>query len=233
MAREATRDVTPLEDPYGLLGTWLGGPLHPGGADATEELLRDADVGPGDRLLDLGCGAGAALDAARDLGARPVGLDAQAPGGQVQGTMTGLPFADGAFDVALAECTLCLAGDLDRTLHETRRVLVDDGRLAFSDVTLAEPLELPTSVARAACVDRARPRDDLIDTVERSGFDPTTVRDRTADLRTFRDRVRDRIDLEGLLEAMGRPDLRDACTRLEDALDDGRLGYVACVARRV
>jgi cyclopropane fatty-acyl-phospholipid synthase-like methyltransferase len=52
-------------NPWGTLEAVPDGPLHPGGRAATERLLDRADVGPGSRLLDPGCGAGGAVAAAR------------------------------------------------------------------------------------------------------------------------------------------------------------------------
>jgi ubiquinone/menaquinone biosynthesis C-methylase UbiE len=74
-----------------------------------EAVLDAAAVGPGTRLLDVGCGSGLALVLARERGARPSGLDISRGLLQIarerlpdadlrEGDMEFLPFADRAFD---------------------------------------------------------------------------------------------------------------------------------------
>ena len=81
-------------------------------AVAIEPLLDAAAVGPGVRVLDVGCGPGALSAAAAARGAAVTGVDlaegmlAEARRRHphihfVQGDAEDLPFADGAFDVAL------------------------------------------------------------------------------------------------------------------------------------
>ena len=81
-------------------------------AFAIEPLLDAAQVGPGVRVLDVGCGPGALSAAAAARGARVTGVDLaegmlarRAAGTRaiefVHADAEELPFADGAFDVAL------------------------------------------------------------------------------------------------------------------------------------
>src|SRR5262249_8868777 len=75
------------------------------------DAVRDAaSIGSSTRLLDIGCGAGGALVAAKERGAVVSGLDAaknlveiarrRLPGTSIDvGEMEELPFADEAFDV--------------------------------------------------------------------------------------------------------------------------------------
>lgn len=93
---------------------------------------------PGETLLDVGCGTGwftrrfAALEGA-DLAWNVTGLDrdparlafARAHGqGEryLEGDATALPFADGAFDVAVSVTALCFIDDWPRALAEMARV---------------------------------------------------------------------------------------------------------------
>lgn len=106
------------------------------------------DLGQGEAVLDLGCGAGAdVLRIAREIGptGRAVGIDlnpamveavrerAAAAGltnveAQVGGDGV-LPFADGTFDVVHTERVLIHVADPDATLREVVRVLRPGGRV--------------------------------------------------------------------------------------------------------
>ncbi|HEX3947317.1 MAG TPA: class I SAM-dependent methyltransferase [Acidimicrobiales bacterium] len=112
-------------------------------------------VGPGDRLLDLGCGFGRhAFEAAR-RGAAVVALDAGddevagvrdtfgamldagelppgAPAGAVQGDALHLPFADGTFDRVIASEVLEHIPDDRAAMAELARVLRPGGTMAVT-----------------------------------------------------------------------------------------------------
>lgn len=233
--------ATALSDPWAALRAVLGEPLHPGGADATADLLDRTDVGTGTRIVDLGCGAGGALGLARDRGATAVGLDRDPAVGDgsapytVRGDLTRLPVADAGVDVALAECVLCLAPDVERSLGECRRILRPDGRLAVSEVVTEgdrDPPDLPAALAEPLCLTGDRERDRLLDRIEAAGFTIRETRDHRGDLLAMRDRARERVDYERLLPALGERGRRllDGIHDLEAAIEDGRVGYVSVVA---
>jgi SAM-dependent methyltransferase len=225
-----------LSDPWALLERAVEGPLHPGGGAATVDLLDRADVGEGSRLLDVGCGAGNALERAESRGARAVGLDRNPPDSDaVRGDIAELPFADASLDVVLGECVLCLSGDLDRTLGEIERVLAPGGRLALSDVTVeGDPPDLPPLLGEVFCLANARDPGGLRDAVESAGLDATDVRVHREDLLSMRDRMMKAIDYERLLALLGeRGDRIEAGIEdLESAVESGRVGYVSIVAER-
>lgn len=223
-----------LTDPWQLLELALDGPLHPGGRDATEQLLDRAAVNEETRVLDIGCGAGESLHLARDRGARAIGLDrAPTTAGSVQGDMTSLPFRDDSFDVVLGECVLCLSPALDRTLSGVERVLKPGGRLALSDVTVeGEPPELPPPIDELLCLDGPRERAHIRQQIRNAGFEIDDVRTHRDDLLAMRDRIEDNLDYERLVTALGDrgADLRDGVEELEEAVVSGRIGYVSIVA---
>lgn len=128
--------------------------MHPGGLAATETIAAWAGVGPGTRVLDLGCGVGqtACLLAAR--GAEVVGLDRSAamvarareraarlgaPATFVEGDAYALPFDAGGFDIVFAE-SVTLFLDRARVLPEIARVLAPGGRAADIVMTVREPV---------------------------------------------------------------------------------------------
>jgi SAM-dependent methyltransferase len=106
-------------------------------------------LGPGSRVLDLGCGEGRhAVAAARDAG-EVVGVDLDpdrlraaredydtyaegTPGSFLRGDALSLPFADDAFDVVVCSEVLEHIPDYEAALGELRRVCRPGGTLAVS-----------------------------------------------------------------------------------------------------
>lgn len=222
-------------DPLAALQVVLGGPLHPGGEHATEDLLDRADVGADDRLVDLGCGAGGAVAQARKRGASAWGIDEAADGADVQARLETLPVADGSLTVVVSECALCLAGDLEQALGEAARVLEPGGRLAFSDVTVDRDLaRVPPAIAEPLCLTGPRGSERILAAVREAGFTVEDHETHREELLAMRDRVYERVDVDGLLDALGeRGDrLREARDDLEEALEAGDIGYLSVVARR-
>jgi SAM-dependent methyltransferase len=100
-------------------------------------------IGPGTRLLDVGCGPGAMLRFAADRGARVSGLDAAegmiaharalVPDADLRvGPMERLPWDDGAFDVVTAFNAVQFAADRAGALREMDRVRARGGHVAVA-----------------------------------------------------------------------------------------------------
>lgn len=111
-----------------------------------------ADLRDDSRVLDAGCGAGVPVTTVlADAGHRVVGLDAsreqlrlareRVPAALVQGDLTRLPFADGAFDALVSFHAVIHVPREEHAgaLAEFARVLRPDGRLLVS--TGVEPWE--------------------------------------------------------------------------------------------
>lgn len=102
------------------------GPLY-------EAVLAKIDIGPGTRLLDVGCGSGVFCGLAAARGAAITGIDAAAAliaiakqrvlGGDFRvGEMESLPYDDGAFDVVTGFNSFQFATRPANALKEARRV---------------------------------------------------------------------------------------------------------------
>ena len=114
---------------------------------------------PGERVLDLGSGAGTdSLVAAQMVGpeGRVTGIDmtpemlakarsaAAELGAEnvefVEGEAEHLPFADESFDVVVSNGVIDLIPDKDAVFAELFRVLVPGGRIQVADVTIQNPV---------------------------------------------------------------------------------------------
>ncbi|HEU4396884.1 MAG TPA: class I SAM-dependent methyltransferase [Actinomycetota bacterium] len=138
----------------GLLG-FVAGLSMAVGRGRTVGLIADlAEVGPGDRVLDVGCGPGRFLREAAGRGAEAVGVD---PSSRMRGmairftparlrpkvavldgSAERLPLEDHSATVAWAVASVHHWADVDAGLAELHRVLTPGGRLLLAE-RLARP----------------------------------------------------------------------------------------------
>jgi SAM-dependent methyltransferase len=129
---------------------WSAGAFEecaPSIADVHSALVDVLAPQPGERWLDIACGAGNVSELAASAGARVTGVDiaprlitvaterARAAGLDIEyrvGDAENLEVPDEGFDVAVSSFGLIFAPDHDAVARELRRVLVPGGRLAFS-----------------------------------------------------------------------------------------------------
>jgi arsenite methyltransferase len=116
-------------------------------------------LAPGERVLDLGSGAGTdSLVAAQMVGAdgHVTGIDMTAPMLAkaraaaaemgvtnvefVEGEAERLPFSDASFDVVISNGVIDLVPDKDAVFVELYRVLAPGGRMQIADVTIQNPV---------------------------------------------------------------------------------------------
>lgn len=110
-------------------------------------LVRFAQVGAGEAVLDVGCGTGVVAITAARVGARVSGLDltpqlleearenARIADRQItwtEGDAEALPYPDASFDVVLSQFGHMFAPRPEATVAEMRRVLKPGGRIAIA-----------------------------------------------------------------------------------------------------
>lgn len=156
-----------------------------------------AELKPGERVLDLGSGAGFdAFLAAGQVGpsGSVIGVDMTA--GMIAraranirktdhanvefrlGEIEHLPVADESVDVIMSNCVINLSTDKPAVFREAFRVLAPGGRLAISDIVAIR--DLPASMradlqAYAGCVSGAAPATDVQEMLRDAGFENVSV----------------------------------------------------------
>ena len=181
---------TSPDDPWSSVaddwGRYWGGFARP----VWEPLLATAAIGPGTRVLDVGCGTGELLEHLQERGARPAGVDpaprmvelarARAVGADVRpGDFEQLPFDDGAFEALLAVNAFQLAGDQERALAEAGRVLTPGGIVGLAGWAERERNDLDVINSALATADDEEPPEDgplrveggLTDLLRKVGWD--------------------------------------------------------------
>ena len=128
-----------------------GDTLRPGGFLLTEKAIEICQFKPHDKILDVGCGMGATVEKLKsqyefdaygidpskkllELGRKKYGND-----NLIQGKGENLPFTECFFKGVLAECTLSLMDDYEKTIMESKRVLKPNGYFYISDVYARRP----------------------------------------------------------------------------------------------
>jgi SAM-dependent methyltransferase len=123
--------------------------LHPGGLEITRELAERCRIEPGQRVLDVASGSGAAACfIAETFRCRVEGIDAsehmieraqqRAEGLELdvafqRGDAHAIPFEEATFDAAISECTTCIL-DKPRAIKEMVRVTKPGGWVGIHDL---------------------------------------------------------------------------------------------------
>ena len=119
------------------------------GAPLAADLVREAEVRSGDRVLDVACGTGIVARLASDQvgttgtvagldinpGMLEVARSSSPPGGSIEwyeASADAMPLPDESFDAVLCQLSLQFFADQLSALREMLRVLVQNGRLALS-----------------------------------------------------------------------------------------------------
>ncbi len=156
-----------------------------------------AEIRQGDRILDLGSGAGNDCFVARSLTGETghvTGLDFTEPmlrkAGEnreklgytnvefIKGDIEEMPLPDSTYDVVLSNCVLNLVPDKEKAFSEIFRVLKSGGHFCVSDVvvkgTLSEKSRTDAELY-AGCVSGASTMDEYLEFIRQSGFSDITI----------------------------------------------------------
>lgn len=214
-----------------------GPAIRPGGLTLTGRAADHCRLGPGDRVLDVGCGTGATADflTAR-YGARVVGMDLsdillaearrQHPKAVlVRGDADRLPLKTAGFNAVFCECVCSLLSDPARALDEWQRVLVPGGTLVLADLYCRMPrTPMAGPAAAAGCLGGATDRPTMFRRIRSAGFAVEVWEDHSQALkRLAAEMVWAGVSLTGL---WGESCSRGACSH------DNRPGYGLIVARK-
>jgi SAM-dependent methyltransferase len=149
-------------DPYAFLAVLGKRVIHPGGRASTDKLLTWADLQPGERVLDIGCGVGTtAVRLVREHDARVVAADFSALMRErasravdaaglsdrvevAEADILDLPYPDDSFDCVVAEAVTMFV-DRPRAAAELVRVGQPGGRVLATEFYWRRP---PTPEAK-------------------------------------------------------------------------------------
>jgi SAM-dependent methyltransferase len=178
MMKLASHEIEAL-DPYVFMATLGKQVIHPGGRSSTDALLRRADIGNADQVLDVGCGVGTtAVEIARRHKAQVEAVDisplmleraaANVTGSGMDdrvtvrsGDILELPYPQDFFDVVIAEAVTMFV-DRARAASELIRVVKPGGKVLATEFFWREP---PTPQARQIFLGQVCPGLEF-DTVE-------------------------------------------------------------------
>jgi ubiquinone/menaquinone biosynthesis C-methylase UbiE len=141
-------------DTFDFMANVIGLPiLHPGGHNASDEMMRLLEIKPEAQVLDLACGRGTnAIYIAKKSHANVIGVDCDerliqeaAANAEAHG-MSGktrfqvahaenLPFANNQFDFVVLQAVLIMVQDERKVIAEALRVLRPNGRIGILELT--------------------------------------------------------------------------------------------------
>ncbi|MCK1360539.1 class I SAM-dependent methyltransferase [Bradyrhizobium sp. 199] len=228
---------------------------HYGGLTATDELARQARIGPGTAVADFCAGLGGTVRyLAHKYGANVTGVEftpVRAAGAQeltrlvglqevariVEGNVMDAPLPDASVDAVVSQESFCHVPDVKRALAEARRILKAGGRLAFTDWVANEPLAPADAQLMwdGMAIQPLRSIADYRRLVENVGFGVLSVTDLTEEWRPILEerlamyqRLREEARQSGA--PTGHDAFHESYIRFVDLIQQRKLGGVRIVA---
>jgi cyclopropane fatty-acyl-phospholipid synthase-like methyltransferase len=230
---------------------------HYGGLGATDELARQAQIGPGTAVVDFCAGLGGTVRyLAHKYGADVTGVEftpVRAVGAQeltrlvglqktariVEGNVMDAPLPDASFDVVVSQESFCHIPDVQETLAEARRILRSGGRLAFTDWVANQPLTSADAQLMwdGMAIQPLRSISDYRELVESVGLNVLSVTDLTEEwgpilkerLAMYQ-RLREEARQSGT--PAGHDEFHESYVRFVDLIQQRQLGGVRIVANK-
>jgi ubiquinone/menaquinone biosynthesis C-methylase UbiE len=225
------------------------------GEAATDELARQAGIGPDSHALDIGSGLGGpAMRLAQSHGCRVTGIDlvesnvvtarervhAAGLDGLVdirQGDATDLAFADDAFNVVWSQDALCHVPDKTGAIVEATRVTKPQGAIAFTDWVETAPMEADyeAEVLDALSAPNLSSLDAYCDLLARNGFEIAVGKDISDQFAARYEEIMARLealedDIRGRYSDRVFDIMMEKNGTLQRAFADGKLGGCQVVA---
>jgi hypothetical protein len=226
--------------------------FHPGGEALSRKTVEAMNLPPGARIVELGCGTGTTAQLlAKDFGLQVSAIDrsaanverAKARFGALQpaarftcADAQSLPFEDGIFEAALAECTFSLFPDQKAALREVHRTLKPGGQFAVTDMATgrALPEDVASVLAPWTCLADAADQESYTALFQSNGFRVLDISDESWGLKELMLQIKRKLLLlsTGRLVAPGAlPDLDTASirrwlARIRELVDDGTIRYL-------
>ncbi|GAB1338441.1 27-O-demethylrifamycin SV methyltransferase [Streptomyces sp. E-15] len=221
----------------------------------TEVMIEAAGLGEGSRLLDVGCGFGQAIAAAKATGAHVVGINVSAEQvrqGRALAAEAGvadlvafeqadgmaLPYPDASFDAVWASEAIMYMSNRPKALREIERVLVPGGRFVLSDYAERGELSAEERVAlKEGFTVEALPTVEGYRTLlTDAGLEVTRFEDATAHLHRSAARIPEVLDEKyAYIAERGGKEFADEFKAMLSKVGmlEGRvLGYVIAVGRK-
>ncbi|MBU0962193.1 MAG: methyltransferase domain-containing protein [Proteobacteria bacterium] len=174
-----------------------GDTLRPGGLELTNRAMQFCNLPAHSTVLDVGCGYGQTMALlSAQFGLHVMGLDPAEsmlrktaellPASLIfQADAAAIPVRSNFFDALIAECVLSLLADMQASLEEMHRVLVQGGRLVLTDIYARKENFLPGVPQSGihSCFNGAVSIDTIRECLQAAGFTILLLEDHTRFLR--------------------------------------------------
>ncbi|MCB2295295.1 methyltransferase domain-containing protein [Clostridium algoriphilum] len=220
-----------------------GDTLRPGGVFLTDRAIKLCEFEDENKILDVGCGMGATVERLKSL----YNLDSFGVDPSIKllelgekkygnhnidfGCGEKLPHKNGFFKGVMAECTMSLMDDFEKTIMESHRVLQDKGYFIISDVYARRPeyLEEVQKHDINSCMRGLFNIDVLKDAIVSSGFEIICIEDWTDLLRQLMVEI---IFKYGSMATFWKIATCSSCGDFQQKLTLCKPGYFLLIARK-
>ena len=226
--------------------------FHPGGEALSRKTVEAMNLPAGARIVELGCGTGTTAQLlAKAYGLQVSAIDRSAANveraqtrfdaNQPAATFTcadaqSLPFEDGIFEAALAECTFSLFPDQSAALAEIHRTLKPGGPFAVTDMATgrALPEDVAEVLAPWTCLADAVDEESYAALFRANGFQVLEISDESWGLQDLMLQIKRKLLLlstgrlvaPGALPELDTASIRHWLERIRELVEVGTIRYL-------